>query len=251
MIGKVIRYYKNYGFRKTLARSFLKLSQKLESEKGIPASNTQEVTSVNILALFKEKIKNIENPRILELGSRAVTKEALRYMLELNFPHEYTGLDIHEGPNVDVVCDAHEISSIFPHDHFDVVMSKAVFEHLAMPWKVVLEINKILKQRGLLFINSLQTYPLHEKPWDFWRFSDEAWKILLNRWTGYEIIYSNMEFPCKVVPEIDIQTWEMNHEAYLNSNVLARKTKSYDRNYLRWEIKIRDIIESSYPKQEF
>lgn len=60
-----------------------------------------------------------------------------------------------------------------------------------------------------------------------------------------------MEFPCKVVPEIDIQAWEMNHEAYLNSNVLARKTNPYDSNYLRWEIKIIDIIESSYPKQEF
>lgn len=164
MIGKVIRYYKNHGFRKTLARSFLELSQKFESEKVIPESKTKEATSINMLTLFKEKIGEIENPRILELGSRVVTREALRYMLELNFPHEYTGLDIHEGPNVDVVCDAHELSSVFPNNHFDVVMSKAVFEHLAMPWKVVLEINKILKLNGLLLINSLQTYPLHEKP---------------------------------------------------------------------------------------
>ncbi|NWF75897.1 MAG: hypothetical protein HXY53_04890 [Nitrospirae bacterium] len=107
MIRKIIRYYKNYGFRKTLARSFLELSHKFESEKVNPVSNTQEVTSINILSLFKEKIGEIENPRILELGSRVVTREALRYMLELNFPHEYTGLDIHEGPNVDIVCDAH------------------------------------------------------------------------------------------------------------------------------------------------
>ncbi|NWF75896.1 MAG: hypothetical protein HXY53_04885 [Nitrospirae bacterium] len=129
-------------------------------------------------------------------------------------------------------------------------MSKAVFEHLAMPWKVVLEINKILKSNGLLFINTLQTFPLHEKPWDFWRFSDEAWKILLNRWNGYEIMYSNMEFPCRVIPELNIPDWETNHEAYLLSNVLAKKTGNYDEKLFKWDISIRDITDSIYPKEK-
>lgn len=75
---------------------------------------------------------------------------------------------------MDIVGDAHELSLLFPNEHFDVGMSKAVFEHLAMPWKVVLEVNKILRPNGLLFINTLHTFPLHEKPWDFWRFSEEA-----------------------------------------------------------------------------
>lgn len=250
MIKKTLRYLRSNGLRKTVARSFQELSRRLDKlERVNHPCEVEKANSVNILALFKERIGEIENPRILELGSRVVTKEALRYMLELNFPHEYAGLDIHEGPNVDVVCDAHELSSVFPHDHFDVVMSKAVFEHLAMPWKVVLEINKILKPNGLLFINTLQTFPLHEKPWDFWRFSDEAWKILLNRWTGYEIMYSNMEFPCRVIPEGNIPDGETNHEAYLLSNVLAKKTGNYDVKLFKWDISIKDITDSIYPKK--
>jgi len=263
-----------HGLRKTAARSFFELGRRLDSEAGhnnsdeilgsqhegnpnvdersvpeVDNPNDEKKPAVNTLALFKEKIREFKNPRILELGSRAVTKEALRYMLDLNASHEYVGLDIHEGPNVEIVGDAHKLRSIFPKEHFDVVMSKAVFEHLAMPWKAILEINSILKKGGLLFINTLHTFPLHEQPWDFWRFSEEAWNILLNKWTGFEIIYKNMEFPCKVVPEMDIQDWEKGHEAYLLSNVLAKKISVYDENRFKWDIDIEDILDSSYPKQ--
>ncbi|HJW30392.1 MAG TPA: methyltransferase domain-containing protein, partial [Saprospiraceae bacterium] len=155
-------------------------------------------TSVHVFTLFTEMMRKIDSPKILEVGSRAVTKDSLYQFLELGSPHQYTGLDIHDGPNVDKVGDAHELSAFFPGGHFDVIMSKSVFEHLAMPWKVVLEMNTVLKQNGLLFIHTLHTFPLHEKPWDFWRFSDEAWKVLLNKYTGFEIIETGMEYPCKI-----------------------------------------------------
>jgi len=242
-----MRYFRNNGLRKTAARSFLEFSRILDKKSEDEKPNKRE-NEINILALFKEKIKEFDSPHILELGSRTVTKEALRHMLDLYFPHEYVGIDIHKGPNVDIVGDAHELSSLFPKEHFDIVMSKAVFEHLAMPWKVILEINKILNPGGLLFINTLHTYPLHEKPWDFWRFSDEAWKVLLNRWTGFEIIYANMEFPCKVVPDITVRDWELQHEAYLLSNVLAKKISHYNAERIRWDINVKEILESVYPK---
>lgn len=200
--------------------------------------------------MFKEQVKQIENPRILELGSRAVTKESLRDMLELSDPYDYVGLDIHQGPNVDIVGDAHELTRLFQKEYFDVIMSKAIFEHLAMPWKVVLEINCVLRQGGLLFINTLNTYPLHERPWDFWRFSDDAWKILLNDHTGFEILSANLEFPCKVVPDMYVEGYEMNHEAYLNANALARKIDNYSRDNLKWGISIKDILDSDYPKHD-
>lgn len=105
MIGKAIKYYKNHGLRKTLSRSFLELSRILDSgiehaghnsSEGVlelpfaevpcrgerivrdePNSNNEKAASVNIFALFKEKIGEIKNPRIIELGSRAVTKGSL------------------------------------------------------------------------------------------------------------------------------------------------------------------------------
>lgn len=261
MIRKGFRYLRNHGLRKTAARLLFELSVILDRKIGDEKLSDEKITDgdddfqgvhneTSMLALFKENINGFDHPRILELGSRTVTKDALRYMLDLHFPHEYVGLDIHEGSNVNVVGDAHELSSLFPKEHFDIIMSKAVFEHLAMPWKVILEINKVLKPGGLLFINTLHTFPLHEKPWDFWRFSEEAWTVLLNRWTGFEIIHKNMEFPCKVMPASEVPEWGINHEAYLLSNVLARKTGEYLAERLKWDIRIADILESTYPKYE-
>ena len=68
------------------------------------------------------------------------------------------------GTNVDVVADAHELSSSFPRGNFHAVFALSVFEHLAMPWKVVLEPNAILAHGALVFVQTPQTYPLHNEP---------------------------------------------------------------------------------------
>lgn len=78
--------------------------------------------------------ENFNKPgmRVLEVGSRNVTGA--------NFPDkfdnaEYVGFDFHSGENVDVVGDAHKLSSYFaPGEQFDLIFSSAVFEHLHMPW---------------------------------------------------------------------------------------------------------------------
>lgn len=88
---------------------------------------------------------NKEGLEILEVGSRCVTGSSLRkYFSRAN----YTGFDYYAGENVDVVGDAHELSSYFD-KQFDLIFSSAVFEHLAMPWKVSTEIIKLLKPGGM------------------------------------------------------------------------------------------------------
>ena len=72
---------------------------------------------------------------------------------------------------MDVMGDAHKLSDYFDKDSFDVIFSMSVFEHLAMPWKVALELNKVLKPGGMMLHTTHQTWPLHEEPWDYWRYS--------------------------------------------------------------------------------
>lgn len=254
MINKFMRYAAKHGIKKAIARSFVEIGKTIDHSvipsEVVTSPHLIFTSSVHIFSLFRETIHQMEHPKILELGSRAVTKDKLHHMLDITIPHEYTGLDIHEGPNVDVIGDAHELSSFLPKENFDVVMSKAVFEHLAMPWKVALEINTVLKENGIVFILSHHTFPLHEKPWDFWRFSAEAWKVLFNKSTGFEIIEAGMELPCKITAWHEgAANFPIDYEAYINSVVLARKISAYDQDILKWDIGTKDILESSYPKQ--
>ncbi|WP_373690468.1 methyltransferase domain-containing protein [Sphingobium sp. DEHP117] len=63
----------------------------------------------------------------------------------------------------------------FEASSFDAVYSVSVFEHLLMPWKVALEMNRVLRMGGIAYIHTHQTLGLHDMPWDFWRFSDTSW----------------------------------------------------------------------------
>jgi SAM-dependent methyltransferase len=194
---------------------------------------------------FLKMVEEKPNGRVLEIGSRGDSSCGRRG----HFPScEYVGLDIHPGPNVDRVGDAHQLSSLFAPEDFDAVFSISVFEHLAMPWKVILEINRILKPGGLLFISTHPTWPAHELPWDFWRFSKAAFAALLHVRTGFEIIRCEEGLPCSIIPHgKEASMLGMVHQpAHLAVTVLARKIGECDPS-LRWDVALGEILSSSYP----
>lgn len=163
--------------------------------------------------------------KVLEIGSRArsgITRRTL-------FPSDcdYTGFDIVAGENVDVVGDAHAMSRHLPAEHFDFVFSVSVWEHLAMPWLVSLQLNRVMKTGGLAMINTHQSWPVHEEPWDYFRFSDYSWPTLFNAATGFEIVASGMGQRCVMGPNLFSPALHGNriewHYGCLATRVVARK----------------------------
>lgn len=161
---------------------------------------------------------------VLEIGSRDrsgfISKEVFvpPWM-------KYTGTDILPGENVDVVCDAHQLSNHFQAGQFDYIFSLNVFEHILMPWKVVLEINTLLKIGGKVMIFTHQTMPLHDTPCDYWRYSDTSWQGLFNADTGFVIRCSLMGDPVEVVArKAHVGSYGLPlAPAYLHSMVIAEK----------------------------
>lgn len=147
--------------------------------------NPSEGRAHAILQDFIAAVRAASAPSMIEIGSRARSGNTYTHW----FPNlaRYTGVDISKGPNVDVVGDAHTLSSIIP-DKYDFAFSVSVYEHLIMPWVAAVEMNKVLNIGGLVYVQSHPTWPLHEEPWDFFRFSKDAWSGLFNRLTGFEII---------------------------------------------------------------
>lgn len=137
---------------------------------------------------------NHAGKRILEIGSREVTgKSTLRASLS---NATYVGFDYYPGNNVDVVGDAHKLSSYFDKsERFDIIFSSACFEHFAMPWLVAVEIAKLLKVNGLVFIETHFSFSSHERPWHFFQFSDMALKALFSKALGFECIEAGMSNP--------------------------------------------------------
>ena len=149
-----------------------------------------------VFADFIARVNERDGPRILELGARGSRADP-----RLRGDGEYVGFDIHPGPNVDVVGDVHELSRLVT-GAFDAVYAISTFEHLAMPWKAILEINAVLAEGGLLFVATHQSWPPHELPWDFWRYSPAAFQALLTPHTGFEILRAESGLPAMIVPMV-------------------------------------------------
>lgn len=122
---------------------------------------------------------------VLEIGSRVVTGS---YFGQSFKRASYTGFDYYSGENVDVVGDAHCLSSYFGNRKFDLIFSSAVFEHLVMPWKVSLEIIKLLKIGGYVFVETHYSYSSHERPWHFFQYSENALNALFPEKLGIECV---------------------------------------------------------------
>lgn len=206
----------------------------------------ERLSAAPSFAMYQRFLDSVAAPefrRVLDIGGRARSQIDRRK----EFPNkEIIVTDIMAGDNVDVVCDAHQVSGHFAYGSFDAVQSTSVFEHLLMPWQVVLEINKILRVGGLLYIHTHQTLGLHDMPCDFWRYSRDAWPALLNPETGFEIVDSTMSHENYIIPHFwrpDTQGIE-GAAGFEVSVVLARKIAD---TALTWDVSAGAVSKAVYP----
>ena len=127
-------------------------------------------------------------PTIVEIGSQNVNGS----IKDVAPPSNYVGLDFQEANGVDIVLqDAYSFP--LPDNYADIVVTSSCFEHSEMFWLTFLEGVRILKPRGLFYINAPSTGPYHAYPLDCWRFYPDADKAL-QTWAkrnGYNV---NVEY---------------------------------------------------------
>lgn len=97
---------------------------------------------------FIEKVKKLhpsyfESQEVLDVGSRDINGNNRKYFSG----GRYTGVDIQDGKNVDLVCLAHELD--FPDESYNVVISTEVFEHDIHYGKTINNMYRLLKTGGL------------------------------------------------------------------------------------------------------
>jgi hypothetical protein len=196
---------------------------------------------------FIAMLDSVPGGAVLEIGSRARSVITRGHRMPSRL--KYVGMDVLPGPNVDVVGDAHELGSVFPETKFVAAFSTSVFEHLAMPWKVVIELNRILEVGAIVYTASHQTWPIHEEPWDFWRYSKHSWRALFNAATGFEILETAVGEPCRIhACRTSPVTAALPYSpGYLGVSCLARKVSE---TTLSWPVAINVAADSVYPTGE-
>ncbi|MDD4624617.1 MAG: methyltransferase domain-containing protein, partial [Bacilli bacterium] len=71
-------------------------------------------------------------------------------------------------------------------DSFDSIFTSEVFEHVTNVNETLLELNRVLKNRGKLLITTPFSFPEHEMPFDFRRFTKNGIVKLIEE-NGYKV----------------------------------------------------------------
>lgn len=122
-----------------------------------------------------------QNLHIVEVGSYNVNG-GLREIFNTPYTH-FTGLDFVPGPGVDyILSDPYKLP--YRDNEVDVIVCSSVMEHCDMFWLLFLDMVRVLKPGGLIYINSPSNGNFHRYPVDCWRFYPDSGKAL-EKWARY------------------------------------------------------------------
>jgi SAM-dependent methyltransferase len=131
---------------------------------------------------------------------------------------EYVGLDITEGPNVDICPKNPYVWSEIPDDSFDVVISGQAFEHIEFFWLTMAEMARVLKKDGLMCVIAPHGFTEHRFPVDCYRFFSDG-MLALARYVSLEPLHASTN----CAPP---NHWDWYSDSQADSVLVARKPYS-------------------------
>ena len=156
--------------------------------------------------------------RVLALGVRSSDEAGAQRQRLMFGDREVIGVDIHPGFGVDVIADAHRLSSVFDAGSFAVVYSGSVLEHVSVPWLVARESAIMLMNDGIAVNNVPWLWPTHSEPNDFWRFSQQGLELLYGPDLGFEVVDSGAIYGTRSFPEPDWIEQSLSHATLVSAS---------------------------------
>lgn len=123
------------------------------------------------------------NGKLLDIGCG--NKPYLEILKPLT--SSYFGVDIVQSNSfcVDQVCMANDIP--LPDESFDTIISTQTVEHVEDHQGLINEAYRIVNKGGYFIVSGPMYWPLHEEPYDFFRFTKHGFRYILEK-AGFEII---------------------------------------------------------------
>jgi len=113
--------------------------------------------------------------KVIDIGSTDING-SYRTLFD-NEGWDYQGVDLEAGPGVDVVLTSPYVLP-FASRSVDLVISGQAFEHVEFFWMTWMEMVRILKPGGRIFLIAPSRGPEHRHPQDCWRFYPDAYRAL-------------------------------------------------------------------------
>jgi len=120
-----------------------------------------------------------ERPAVLVIGGGTIGAGADELYGDSSI--DLVGTDVYASPHTTLVADAHRLP--FDDGVFDGVWVQAVLEHVLEPALVVSEIHRVLRCEGLVYAETPFMQQVHERAYDFSRFTQSGHRWLFKRFS--------------------------------------------------------------------
>ena len=154
-----------------------------------------QTTMNNMRTLFDKYVTNefVGNEcKILDFGGTNIKKGGTYYeLVDTNEKIKYYGVDLQPGPGVSIVLD--DPYKVPLEDNYaDVVVSGQMFEHCEFFWLSFLEMVRVVRPGGYIFLIAPMHGKVHRYPVDCWRFYPDAYAALA-KWGKVELVDARTE----------------------------------------------------------
>lgn len=144
-----------------------------------------------VLETIKQSVPKLNKGRFLDVGCGMKPYEGIFSSMAT----EYIGIDhpvtkhgsYRDLTKADIFSDKDDLP--FENASFDTVICTQVFEHLPNPHYKALEISRVLKPGGKVLISVPFAWPLHESPYDFFRYTQYGLQAILKSAGCRQIFY--------------------------------------------------------------
>lgn len=120
-----------------------------------------------------------ERPVVLVIGGGTIGSGADELYHDSSI--ELVGTDVFASPHTVLVADAHKLP--FADGVFDGVWVQAVLEHVLEPATAVAEMHRVLRRGGLVYAETPFMQQVHERAYDFSRFTQSGHRWLFRRFS--------------------------------------------------------------------
>ena len=159
--------------------------------------------------------------KVLDIGSYDVNGSYREIFTSRG--HNYTGLDMEEGPNVDICPTSTYVWEEISNDTYDIVISGQAIEHIEFFWITIGEIVRVTKKEGIICLIAPNGFDEHRYPVDCWRFFTDG-MVAIARFYGLEILHAHTNAGC----EVENPIWFSENCA--DSMLIAKKVYEGDAN---------------------
>jgi SAM-dependent methyltransferase len=145
---------------------------RLDTKQNVGSLISNEIILTELQEFLESRFSGTPSGSVLDLGAGSGPYAPLygsyfAHSTAVDVPHS-----LHDTTGIDVVASADDLP--FTSESFDCVICTEVLEHCREPRAVMKEISRVLKPGGWAFVTTPFLLPLHEMPFDYYRYTPSA-----------------------------------------------------------------------------